>query len=245
MVPARPGLSGRVCWVRSRAWIWDFSSMHSTTAWSGGFRYRPTTSMSFSSNRLSLEILNVLTRCGWMPRADQIRCTVAGLTACALAMLRHDQWVSPGGFSCKVARTIASTFSALTDGLRPRPGRTRPSFARPSVANPSRHAATLAGDTPSRAAIAVFASPSPASSSAFPGAAAGALVACPGGSKVVEGGRSAGRPLAESGAPDPRPYAPAQPRRYARCAALAGARNKTRRACHILAEVGDDALAAV
>jgi hypothetical protein len=29
----------------------DFSSMHSTTALSGGFKYRPTTSTSFSAKR--------------------------------------------------------------------------------------------------------------------------------------------------------------------------------------------------
>ena len=40
----------------------------------------PTTSTSFSSKRGSLESLNVSTRCGFRPRADQIRCTVAGLT---------------------------------------------------------------------------------------------------------------------------------------------------------------------
>ena len=34
----------QVCWVRSGAWIWDFSSTHSTTARSGGWRYSPTTS---------------------------------------------------------------------------------------------------------------------------------------------------------------------------------------------------------
>jgi hypothetical protein len=32
------------------AWIMVFASMQSTTAWSGGFMYRPTTSVSFSRN---------------------------------------------------------------------------------------------------------------------------------------------------------------------------------------------------
>ena len=41
MVPARPFFNGNDGWVRSSAWIWDFSSMHSTTARSGGFRYQP------------------------------------------------------------------------------------------------------------------------------------------------------------------------------------------------------------
>jgi hypothetical protein len=40
-------------------WIWDFSSMLSTIARSGGCRYSPTTSASFSSNRGSVDSLNV------------------------------------------------------------------------------------------------------------------------------------------------------------------------------------------
>src|SRR5271167_4113770 len=36
LVPHLPGLSGRPGWVRSSAWIWDFSSIDSTTAWAGG-----------------------------------------------------------------------------------------------------------------------------------------------------------------------------------------------------------------
>ena len=115
--------------------------------------------MSFCSNRLSLESLNVSTRCGWSPLADQIRCTVAGLTPCAFAIDRQLQCVSPGGLSCSVAATIAPAFPAGIEGLRPRPSRTLPSFASPSSANRARHATTLDGDTPSRAAIAVFARP--------------------------------------------------------------------------------------
>src|SRR6266446_5367899 len=64
MVPARPFFIGSDGWVRSSAWIWDFSSTHSTTALSGGFRYSPTTSMSFFSNRRSFDSLKVSTRCG-------------------------------------------------------------------------------------------------------------------------------------------------------------------------------------
>src|SRR6266540_6769059 len=98
MVPARPFFIGSDGWVRSRAWIWLFSSTHSTTALSGGFRYSPTTSVSFSRNRLSLETLKVRTRWGWSPAASQIRPTVAGLTPATFAMERVDQWVSPFGF---------------------------------------------------------------------------------------------------------------------------------------------------
>jgi hypothetical protein len=38
VVPALPGLSGRPGWVRSRAWICDFSSSESTRLWAGGSR---------------------------------------------------------------------------------------------------------------------------------------------------------------------------------------------------------------
>jgi hypothetical protein len=36
LVPARPGFIGKPGWVRSRAWIWLFSSTDRTMAWSGG-----------------------------------------------------------------------------------------------------------------------------------------------------------------------------------------------------------------
>src|SRR3982074_1020844 len=36
MVPQRPGLIGRPGWVRSSAWIWDFSSIDRTTGCAGG-----------------------------------------------------------------------------------------------------------------------------------------------------------------------------------------------------------------
>jgi hypothetical protein len=67
-------------WVRSSACTEDFSSKHSTIALSGGAKYNPTTSISFSSKRGSLDNLNVLTRCGLSPRAAHTRCTVAGDT---------------------------------------------------------------------------------------------------------------------------------------------------------------------
>ena len=49
---------GKLGWVRSSAWHWVFSSKANTTARSGGLRYNPTTSTSFSSKRGSLETLN-------------------------------------------------------------------------------------------------------------------------------------------------------------------------------------------
>ncbi len=140
--------------------------MHNTIAFSGGFRYRPTTSTSFSSKRMSLESLKVLTLCGLSPRADQIRCTVAGETPCAFASDRQLQCVSPLGFVWSVACTIASTFSVAIDTFRPRPARTTDRPFSPSCANRSRHAVTVVGETPTCIAIAVFGSPWHASTSA-------------------------------------------------------------------------------
>ena len=127
--------------------------MHSTIAFSGGFRYRPTTSISFSSNFGSLDSLNVSTRCGLSPRAAHTRCTVAADTPAFAAIVRHDQWVWPSGVECLVRCTISSIFSCGIVDLRPRPARTFPSFAKPSSANRARHARTVAGFTPTCAAI--------------------------------------------------------------------------------------------
>src|SRR4051794_28292037 len=121
MVAARPGTRGSDAWVRSRAWMEDFSSMHSTIALSGGSRYKPTTSISFSLNRGSLLILNVSTRCGFKPSSDQTRCTVAGLTPTRAAIVRTNQCVAPCGVVLVVSSTISAIVSSLIDGLRPRP----------------------------------------------------------------------------------------------------------------------------
>src|SRR5664280_2098167 len=38
----RPGCIGSIFWVRSNAWMWDFSSTHNTIAFSGSAKYNPT-----------------------------------------------------------------------------------------------------------------------------------------------------------------------------------------------------------
>ena len=60
MVPARPFFIGRPGWVRSSAWICDFSSIDSTTAWAGGSTYKPTISASFSGGQVTdCDVLNI------------------------------------------------------------------------------------------------------------------------------------------------------------------------------------------
>ena len=55
-----------------------FSSTHSTTAFSGGLWYRPTTSTTLSTNSGSVESLNPSTRCGLRSNRRQIRPIVDG-----------------------------------------------------------------------------------------------------------------------------------------------------------------------
>ena len=59
-----PGRIGRIGWLRSRAWHWDFSSTQTTTAFSGGSTYRPTTSATLAASRGSVENLNPSVPCG-------------------------------------------------------------------------------------------------------------------------------------------------------------------------------------
>src|SRR4051794_41502617 len=113
----------------------DFSSIHNTIALSGGSRYKPTTSISFSVNRGSLLILNVSIRCGFKPSSDQTRCTVAGLTPTRAAIVRHDQCVAPAEVVLVVSSTISAILSSPIDGLRPRPFLTSPQPPRPLVSN--------------------------------------------------------------------------------------------------------------
>jgi len=66
-----PGISGSTGAERSSAWICAFSSTQSTTAASGGFRYRPTMSRTLSMSCGSGESLNASVWCGLSPNARQ------------------------------------------------------------------------------------------------------------------------------------------------------------------------------
>ena len=93
----------------SNAWIWDFSSTHSTTAFSGGARYSPTTSVTLATSCGSVENLNVSARHGCTPYSRHAVATVAFPIRRCRPNSRLDQCVTPyffgGGRS--VADTIA------------------------------------------------------------------------------------------------------------------------------------------
>jgi hypothetical protein len=59
-----PGMHRQRLWIRSKAWIWNFSSLLSTIAFSGGLRYNPTTSLTLAAISGSVENLNVSARQG-------------------------------------------------------------------------------------------------------------------------------------------------------------------------------------
>jgi hypothetical protein len=100
--------------VRSNAWIWAFSSTQSTSAPSGGFRYRPTMSRAFSTNCGSGESLNDSVRCDFGPHARQTRLTVDWLIPVALAIDRVDRRVACAGVSSSAFTITRSTCSSVT-----------------------------------------------------------------------------------------------------------------------------------
>src|SRR6266480_5518551 len=123
-----PGIIGSTGWDLSRAWIWLFSSTHRTTAPSGGLKYNPTTSNSFSTNSGSVDSLNVSTRWGLSSNLRQIRPILDLDSPVRSAIDLRDQWVASLGVCSKVATTTSSTWSTVIDGGRPgRGSSTRPS----------------------------------------------------------------------------------------------------------------------
>src|SRR6266568_857371 len=154
-----PGSIGSTGCERSSAWIWDFSSTHSTTACSGGLWYSPTTSTTLSTNSGSVDSLKVSARCGLSPKARQIRPIVDLLSPDLAAIDLRDQWVALLGVSSSVATTTASTCSTVIDGGRPgRSSSVSPSSRR--LINRLRHLETVSGCTPTAAATCLFGVPS-------------------------------------------------------------------------------------
>ena len=73
-------------------------------------------SSSFSTNLGSRDTLKRLTRCGFKPRAVQMRWIVVSLTPTTAASVRVLHWVAANGLVCVVRRTISA---GSTFGLRP------------------------------------------------------------------------------------------------------------------------------
>src|SRR3984885_15492851 len=96
-----PGIIGSTGWDLSRAWTWDFSSTHSTTAFSGGLWYRPATSTTFSMNSGSVDSLKESWRWGLRSNFRQIRPTVDFDRPLRLAIEALDQWVASRGISSR------------------------------------------------------------------------------------------------------------------------------------------------
>ena len=126
---------------------------------SGGFKYNPTTSHSFSTKCLSRLSLNVLVRCGCRRCRRQIRRTVASLRPWAAAIVRVLQWVAATGVVYSVASITAWICASEMRGSRPGRGA---SFSRPPTRrarNRSRHNWTVGRETPKRSAISLLETP--------------------------------------------------------------------------------------
>ena len=103
-----PGSIGNTGAVRLRAWIWVFSSTHSTKARSGGSRYSPTTSRTLATNSGSLDSFHESCLCGANPNARHTRDTIDWLNPRCSAIDRVDQCVASGGVVSNVAVINAS-----------------------------------------------------------------------------------------------------------------------------------------
>jgi len=127
-----PGRTGKVGAVRFSAWTWVFSSTQSTSAASGGFRQRPTTSRTLSTNCGPLESLKVSARWGFRPKARQILEIADWLIPICFAIERVDQCVASPDSSSSVFTITASTMSSVIVRTAPGGGRRRdrPSAAR-------------------------------------------------------------------------------------------------------------------
>jgi hypothetical protein len=132
--------------VRFSAWIWLFSSTHSTIALVGGFKYSPMTSRAFASSSGSVENLNVSRRHGCTRYLRQARATVADPMPRCRPSNREDQCVTPSesGGGSNVAARIAASSIVLGRPLRG----SSSSPAIPCTANRSRHLITVGRDRP-------------------------------------------------------------------------------------------------
>ena len=108
--------------LRSSACVWGFSSTHSTTALSGGLRYRPMTSRTLASSCGSVENLKLCVRHGCSPHSRHTSATLTLEMPSSAASSRDDQCVTPSRFGggSRVASTMA-TSSVVRRLARPGP----------------------------------------------------------------------------------------------------------------------------
>jgi hypothetical protein len=97
IVPARPGFIGSPGWVRSRAWIWLFSSTERTSVGRRVDIKADHVSELLGELRVVRQ-LELRMRCGASWWASRMHCTDRKLTPAAFASILPVQWVaSPGG----------------------------------------------------------------------------------------------------------------------------------------------------
>ena len=160
--------------MRFRAWIWDFSSTHSTTAFSGGSRYSPIMSLTLASSSGSVENFNVSLRQGLRQNCRQHRATEASPIPSSAASRRVDQCVTPrrsgGGSSVRAMITASSTVLG-----RPERGASA-SAATPPERYRSRQVITVGRETPKPRAMAEVPSPAPLRSTIRARSAAPAVI---------------------------------------------------------------------
>jgi hypothetical protein len=169
------GRIGRTGRVRSSAWICGFSPAQITTAFSGGARYRPTTSRTLASGCGSVENLNPSVRCGCRQNLRHRTAIESWLTLMPLtwpsqpASRRLDQCVTPAarkdsGGGVTVAARIWHTTSSVSTVFGPRGRRASSSPASPDSAYWRRHLITVGSVQPTRSAICAPVSPAAPSS---------------------------------------------------------------------------------
>jgi len=93
--------------------------MQSTTAFSGGARYSPTTSRIFASSSGSVENLKVCTRQGCRFHLRQIRATLAKEIPSSAPSSRADQCVTPrrcGGRPSSASVATTTSTSSMVGG---------------------------------------------------------------------------------------------------------------------------------
>src|SRR5213076_2664615 len=136
------------------------------TAFSGGLRYKPTTSVSLAASCGSVENLKFSRRQGCRSHLCQTSMMLAVDTPSSRASSRDDQWVTPSRFGGG-SSVVTTIFTSSTDLGRPDLGRSSSALI-PAATYRDRQWRTVGTDVPHRSATSVCGSPSAASSTILP-----------------------------------------------------------------------------